>query len=330
MMMMTFITRRGEGQGRTKKGDTEAKHSKKASGFLRSLKAWLGFIFSSAEPGVDMFIPADGEQPAAGPVQAAEQADAEEPKEKAAGKRAKGGKRIKVNARQLRRNARIVGLVMHPEHKFGVAMWQDAAGVHHGCGPLAWRDVAVRSLSDAVSGVAAAEKAAAGPAGLFGAPEDAFTGLLNRSDVVALLRMLGWKRLHADFKAGNVPEHMAKFTGGKFWARVASLPLSQGSCWKAKGDHLDLWKQDARGLLDLTAWQDSEPDAEAASQEGSKRTVVYMKDVFEVSGKSMKEARFAVLVGCVGVWLEWHHPGMSLSALCWIVDCAQELCWACG
>jgi hypothetical protein len=231
---------------------------------------------------------------------------------KVASKKERKSKRIKVNARQLRRNAKIVSLLMHPEHRFGVGLWQDSGGVQHGCGPLAWRDAAVRGLADAVAGAASAAKASeglVGKGGLFSAPEDAITGLLSRNDLVTLLRILGWKRLHADWKAGNYPEHMAKFVSGKFWARMAPLPLARGSDWKAKGEGLDLWKQDARSLLDMTAWQDAEPDAEGAAKDSRNRALLYLKDVFEIAGKSLKDSKFGLLVACVGVWLEWHHPG---------------------
>ena len=207
--------------------------------------------------------------------------------------------------RQARRNKTITRLVMDQEHTYGFALWQDCLGVDHACGPLAYRDEVVRGLVDILSKMRMhADAQGEDPdADVFRCPEDAVSGRLGKEDLVKIMRFLEWFKVAQKWKDRAVPDHMSKYSNGEWFAPVVKVPAARKGVWDQQGEALQLWKDNARALLDMTAWS---KDTSGAVQDSHRMSI---RDIFSVRGRDLKSTSTIKLVACLGIWLNWHHPG---------------------
>lgn len=210
-------------------------------------------------------------------------------------------------ARQVRRNKAITRVVMDQEHTYGIALWQDREGVDHACAPLDCREEVVQGLVDILSKMRVhAEAQGEDPnADVFRCPEDAVSGRLGKADLVKIMRFLEWKKVAQKWKDGAVPEHMSKYKNGEWFAPVVKVPATRKGIWDKEGESLKLWKENARALLEMTAWRD---DNSSAVDRMS------MSDIFSVCGRELKSVTIVKLVACLGIWLNWHHQGYPLGS----------------
>jgi len=212
--------------------------------------------------------------------------------------------------RQLRRNEKIAKLVMHPDHKHGIAVWQDSEGVQHACAPLSCRQQVVQAVVDALEEMdQEADVVSETVNSTLKAPEDAVSGLLNRKDLIQVLRILEWKTVHEEWKDGrSVPAHMAMYRNAEeWWAPVRKVPCVKNGVWPTEGDALQNWKAYARSLLDMTAW--------IAGDAARPDEYIAMRDVLGVSGRDLKAGAYHKLVACLGICLNWYHAGSIIGLL---------------
>ena len=208
-------------------------------------------------------------------------------------------------ARQVRRNKAITRVVMDQEHTYGIALWQDREGVDHACAPLDCREEVVQGLVDILSKMRVhAEAQGEDPnADVFRCPEDADSGRLGKADLVKIMRFLEWKQVAQKWKDRAVPEHMSKYSNGEWFAPVVKVPAARKGVWDKQGAALQLWKDNARALLDMTAWS---KDTSGAVQDSKRMRI---RDIFSVRGRDLASTSTIKLVASLGIWLNWHHPG---------------------
>ena len=194
---------------------------------------------------------------------------------------------------------------MDQEHTYGFALWQDRLGVDHACGPLAYRDQVVRGLVDILSKMRMhADAQGEDPdSDVFRCPEDAVSGRLGQADLVKIMRFLEWFEVAQKWKDRVVPDHMSKYSNGEWFAPVVKVPAARKGVWDKQGQALQLWKDNARALLDMTAWSE---DTSGAVQDSQRMRI---RDIFSVSGRDLAYTSTIKLVACLGIWLNWHHPG---------------------
>jgi hypothetical protein len=157
-------------------------------------------------------------------------------------------------------------------------------------------------------------------ADVFRCPEDAVSGRLSQPDLVKIMRFLQWKKVAKEWKNGEVPLHMMEYSTGKWFAPVVKLPQSKKGVWDNESSEMKLWKENARALLDMTAWCDLSHEGgvsiicsklQAPWNDDTSCAVHRMSisDIFSVSGRTLKSASIIKLVACLGIWLNWHHQG---------------------
>ena len=237
-------------------------------------------------------------------------------------------RRSKKSQQQLRRDHKIVRNLMHPQHKMAFGLWVDQEGVLRGCGPMQQRETVLRSVAAVLGEMKTNSRgpgcgsdgnggsAAGGSKNTFSAPEDAVSGPLDKNRLVRLLVLLGWKRLYEAHKHGDFPEHMEKYRDKSFWTRVAKLPRGKAGAWHTSGAALDSWKQDARALLTMTAWSEGdEADCEGQDEDPSGRKLMWLDEVCNIKPGKLTAQKFATLVACVGIFLEWFDPGEFDNAI---------------
>lgn len=145
----------------------------------------------------------------------------------------------------------------------------------------------------------------------FSAPEDAVSGKFPKEDLARLLKEVGWKKLYSAYhKSHDIPEHMEKYEEpDQFWTRVSELPRAKWSSFKSEGEALEMWRKDARGLLTMSSWSDAEVDCGGADKDAAGRMLLKLSEVLDVKPGNLKGQKYATLVACLGVFLEWYDPG---------------------
>ena len=243
---------------------------------------------------------------------------------------------------QLARKRRIQLLLSHPGYQWGAAFAMSQNGVLEMFGPRSLREHLAHSL---VAAVTQAQQVSHSHVmgGALPQPAEAFVGdapngenRLEKPHLVCILRkLLLWNKnkpltLPAPHDNDLAPDMVRMLDDPQGWSAPAMCTFPQGKQSFLNHQHYSFaqWKKQVGDLLTMDAWtftgsgesgiRSDDEDGKSSnsddisSPQGSKRL-----DLHTVLNTTVtKNTNYATCVAMIGLWLNYHHPGVNPCPLC--------------